>query len=151
MREPVLLLTLVGGLFLGGCYRHDYYYTTVSPEPVPAVWAWNHHLFWGIVRLNQGVPLDAVCPAGNISRVENWMGPLQVVLSVLTAGIYTPTTVRVFCGKDVTPVELDVTVDERTVLELQRTYPDLEERVRAALAPGAPPPTPPLDARGGEG
>lgn len=151
MRKPVLLAALVGALFLGGCYRHDYYYTTAQSEPVEALWQWNHHLFWGIVRLNRGVPLDAVCPQG-IARIENWMGPLQVVLSVLTAGVYTPTTVRVFCGKHLAAVDVDVELDEQGVRELQRAHPDLEERVRAALAPDAPPPVPPaLDATGGEG
>ncbi len=139
MRSPLLLGPLAAIFLLAGCFRHDYYISSAEPEPAPVVWQWNHHLFWGIVRLNSGVPLDGVCPQG-VAYIENWIGPLQVVLSVITGGIYTPTTVRVWCGKSMAPVEVDVALDREAITELERRVPDLEAQVRRALRPDAPAP-----------
>lgn len=137
-----LPIALIGACLLvsAGCYRHDYYVTNTTPEQVPTVWTWNHHLFWGLVRASEDYPLDAICPQGGVSLVENWMGPLQAILSWLTAGIYTPTTVRIYCNAGPKPFTLRIRFDRETLEALRAAHPDLEDRIREALAaPGFAP------------
>jgi len=97
-----------------------------------ADWSWHHHLFWGIVNLNDDTPLDLLCPQG-VARVETWMGPLQVILTAITGGIYAPTTVRVFCRAEAPPVVLRLEVHEALIARLRERYPNLERLLRVAL------------------
>lgn len=129
---PTLFAVALAATLLSGCWRHNYVNTQAVAEVEPAYWSWNHHLLWGIIKLSDDVYIDQVCPAG-VARIESWVGPLQVLFYALTGGIYSPTTVRVWCAKPHVVVPVEVQLDERIIGKLQRMYPDLEERLRAEL------------------
>jgi len=88
----VFLLTAT----LSGCYRHDFAVSGTMPEPHATHDQWQHHLFNGLINLNDDVDLRAACPQG-VSRVENGMSVVNALLYILTVTIYSPTTVEVYC------------------------------------------------------
>jgi hypothetical protein len=132
-RALVAAATLAAVLSISGCFRHSYTYPD-PPEDRAQVWQWHHHLLWGLVNISPSVHLERICPQG-VARIENWMGPAQAIISYLTAGIYSPTTVRVFCAVSPqaaeAPVDVRVELDERTVARLREAFPDLDARVAA--------------------
>ncbi|MFW6049904.1 MAG: Bor/Iss family lipoprotein [Myxococcota bacterium] len=133
MRPTVLTLALAlaTALLATGCYRHQYVNTSVRSSSQAQSYQWHHHLLWGLVNVAPEVPLDRICPRG-VARIENWMGPVQALLSFITAGIYTPTTVRVFCAAGGGPVDVGVRLDGEAMGELEERYPDLQERAERA-------------------
>jgi hypothetical protein len=96
VRSGLAAVVLVAALGTTGCFRHVYSYPA-APEPRASTWQWHHHLLWGLVNVAPSVHLERICPQG-VAHIENWMGPGQAILSYLTLGIYTPTTVRVYCA-----------------------------------------------------
>ena len=141
----VVLVTATLTVGVGGCYRHTYYEVSTVPSIPAADWRWHHHLLWGLISLSEDVPLDRICPMG-VSRIENWIGPLQWILTAITSGIYTPTTVRVFCRSTAPaaptvpaeqPVDVKLELTSKMIDWLQYRYPDLEDRIAAALADAA--------------
>lgn len=127
-----LSVLILSAVLLSGCWRHRYINSQAVQEVQPAVWEWNHHLLWGLIKLSDDVMIDQVCPAG-VARIESWVGPLQVLLYAVTGGIYSPTTIRVWCAKPHVIVPVEVQLDERIIGKLRQMHPDLEERLREAL------------------
>ena len=60
---------------------------------------WHHHWLFGLVRpkLQKQLDIDDLCPAGNASIHEE-VSFANGVVDILTAFIYSPTTVTVTCG-----------------------------------------------------
>jgi hypothetical protein len=137
MRGLILAVALM--LAATGCFRHEYTYPD-PPERRAQVWQWHHHLLWGLVNISPSVHLERICPQG-VARIENWLGPGQAIISWLTGGIYTPTTVRVYCarapgpgeatGNDLEGIAVRVEMDAQTIARLREDFPDLEARVAA--------------------
>jgi hypothetical protein len=79
-----------------GCYRHTWNVPGSVPAAAPEYSAWHGHLLFGLVDLVGPIDLRATCPQG-ISQIENYLGPIGTIISILTLGIFTPVTVNVFC------------------------------------------------------
>ncbi len=141
MKKICLALAFATVLSTTGCFSHVYYNAGTTPAPAPAVYNWNHYLFWGLVGLTGDYALNRICPQG-VARVENWVGPLQTLLTWLTIGIYAPTTVRITCVAG-NAVNVPVHVDKRVAERLRARFGDLVPQLRRALAhPDEPPATP---------
>lgn len=132
MRYGLVALMLSLGILGGGCYRHTYFVAGTTPEAAPREWTWHHHLLWGLVNLNAPVPVNAICPQG-VSRVDDWIGPGQAIISWLTAGIYTPTTVRVYCRLAHMPVTIRLVPDQAALARMKALHPRLEAQLVEAL------------------
>ncbi|MFW5925071.1 MAG: Bor/Iss family lipoprotein [Myxococcota bacterium] len=114
-----------------GCFRHEYVDVGTRSEPHAQVHQWHHHLLWGLVNVAPRVALDRICPGG-VARITNWMGPLQALISYVTAGIYTPTTVRVYCAAGGRSAKVGIQLDDEVIATLSSEHPDLEDGARAA-------------------
>ncbi|PKN59460.1 MAG: hypothetical protein CVU56_00065 [Deltaproteobacteria bacterium HGW-Deltaproteobacteria-14] len=92
-----LLLALLTTFALGACFQHTVYMNEDRPsEPGARLHALNHQVLWGIIDASGPLDLDAVCPEG-AAAVHTEVGPLGVLLGLVTAGIYVPTRTDVFC------------------------------------------------------
>lgn len=87
---PVAVFALVG------CYQHTYHVGSGAPTGSLVYENWTNHWLWGLVSPEEAVVLDAVCPSGN-ATIRSETTFLNGLVSALTSGIYTPTTVQVRC------------------------------------------------------
>jgi hypothetical protein len=95
MRKSVRTAGLVLGLFFwGGCYRM----AVINGEPVPLVKENKglHHGVLSLVEVSQVVPLSETCPNG-FARVDDRVNFVNGLLSGLSDGVYSPSTVFVQC------------------------------------------------------
>ncbi len=83
-------------LLLGGCYHHAFTVAGTLPAPEPPHRMWHHALLLGLVELSDDVELRTLCPVG-VSRVEDEVSAVDVLVAIVTAAIYTPSTVEVWC------------------------------------------------------
>ena len=95
MRPAPLLL-----LLLSGCMSVKY--TATRSEAYGARsgqvhHAWQHSLLLGLIPVSS-VDLDRHCPDTGILHVKSSIGPLGALATVLTAGVWTPSHVRVTCA-----------------------------------------------------
>lgn len=94
---PMFAIALLG-LASSGCFRHNYG-PTVTPPPGPANYTtWNHHLIFGLVAINNGHTSPGQVCGGSPAYVQNYVGIVGWLLGAITAGIYIPTTTRVWCS-----------------------------------------------------
>jgi hypothetical protein len=94
MRRAMLLAAVSCSLALGGCYHVRY---QMKAEAVgPPVTAWNHIFLWGLAG-SGSVDVAATCPGG-LARLETKRSFGNLLLSLLTIGIYTPNQVTVWCA-----------------------------------------------------
>jgi Bor protein len=84
-----------------GCFR-----TTVRsghpPGPAVRFEAWHHGFVAGIIEQSGPYPLDQLCPDG-WAEVRAKTDPLDVLLTVATATIYTPQVTTVVCAEKGAP------------------------------------------------
>lgn len=66
------------------------------PRPTPSYSEWQHHLLSGLVDLSSEIELRDHCPEG-VSRIVDSIEPLNVLVYFLTATIYSPSTVEIYC------------------------------------------------------
>ncbi len=85
---------LLGLLFVGGCYRM----AVLNGEPVPFIKDKKapHHGIYSLVEISQVISLNEVCPSG-FARIDEQVSFVNGLLSGLTNGVYTPSTVFVQC------------------------------------------------------
>ena len=83
-------------LLLGGCYRN----TIITGAPEGEIHLKSAQFFvWGLVN-EPTFRLDEICPEG-VSKVQEYMNPLQCVAAGCTAGLFIPVTVRITCADGV--------------------------------------------------
>lgn len=88
---------LVLAVLLGaGCYQQAYVVSGTVPEGNLADREWRHYLLAGLIPLSDDVELRSVCPQG-VSRIESGQNVLHVLISVLTAFLYAPSSVEIWC------------------------------------------------------
>ena len=98
-----------------GCYEHTYYIGAGSPPEGAIVYDhWRHHWIGGLISPDHEMELAEVCPSGN-ATIKNEVTFLNGLVSALTTGIYSPTTVKVRC---VTGRDADLGFDEGEVSEI---------------------------------
>ncbi len=81
-------------LLAAGCFRNTLYVSGMTPELERS--EWRHHALFGLISFSEDIDLRELCPQG-IARVETRQDALNVLVSVLTIGIYTPSQVVVVC------------------------------------------------------
>lgn len=126
------VLVLTTALGAGGCYRHTYVNPSATPGMIGYA-SWHHHLIGGLINLSGVVNLQAVCPNG-VAEVHNRMGVLNWLLTLITAGIYSPTTVEVVCNGGGGPVSIRIDPTPEMIQRLQAEHPNLTERLVASGA-----------------
>jgi hypothetical protein len=103
----VLLLTMVTA---AACYQHQFHIGAGAPAGALVYDQWRHHWLWGLIDPNSELELRQVCPSGD-ATIEGEVTFLNGLVSALTSGIYSPTTVRVRCSGTRADSGLDVALD----------------------------------------
>jgi hypothetical protein len=104
-------------------------------QPANSVEHWEHFLIGGLVPLSEQWDARADCQAG-VAKVESSMQIGNVLLTAITAGIYTSVTLRVWCaqGAGATGAPSNRTIivvpNSTSLMRLKTDYPDLERMVR---------------------
>jgi hypothetical protein len=90
------LLLLCGALgALTGCYNITYVARSRTPAAIAHEQKQDFFL-WGIVG-KQNVDVRALCPTGP-AKIKGQQTGVEVLLAIITLGIYTPRSVFVTCG-----------------------------------------------------
>ena len=82
-------------LSLVGCYQHTITVGAGAPHAPVVLDQWEHFWIAGLVG-HVDVDVERLCPTGNATVVAKQTF-LNGLVSALTSGIYTPTTLRVRC------------------------------------------------------
>ena len=82
-------------LVVVGCYEHTYTVGGGAPAGPVVYGEWQHHWLGGLIG-ERTHELSNVCPSGN-ATIHDEQTFLNGLVSVLTAGIYAPTTVSIRC------------------------------------------------------
>ena len=83
---------------LAGCYEHTYTAGTGAPRGRVVYESWRHHWLGGLISPDQNMAIEDVCRSGNATVHEEWTF-LNGLVTALTGGIYSPTTVKVRCAR----------------------------------------------------
>ncbi len=97
IRRVVVPLILVAcfAMASAGCYRQSIG-APMPPDRPPQFTKWNHQILWGIIGVDTNTDANAICH-GSPERVSVYVGPVGLLLGIITAGIYVPTTTSVWC------------------------------------------------------
>ena len=95
---PRLALLAVASLTAAGCMRHEYIVSGTVPRTEGAYSTWQHNFLWGAVSATNPVDVRGVCPEG-LSRIESEIAFEQALLHLVTAGLYAPTKMHVYCRR----------------------------------------------------
>ena len=90
------LAVLALAITLAGCY-HATIETGAKPSAVTVEKKWASSWIYGLVPPST-IETAAKCPSG-VAKVETQLGFLNMVVGVLTLGIYTPMDIRVACAE----------------------------------------------------
>jgi len=128
---------LAAAVTMAGCYEHTYHIGAGAPTGTVVYDQWRHHWIAGLISPGDEMALDDVCPSGN-ATIEQEMTFLNGLVSALTSGIYSPTTVRVKCATgradlDIDPEAIEAFVSDPEFLEwVEAVTPELlDEATRA--------------------
>jgi Bor protein len=91
------LATLVLATALAGCY-HATVETGAKPSAVTVEKKWASGWVFGLVPPST-IETAAKCPTG-VAKVETQLGFANMLVGMLTLGIYTPMDIRVACAED---------------------------------------------------
>ncbi len=99
---------LLGGLMLstGACYQYQFTIGEGAPTAPVEEEEWRSHWLWGLISPDNNLELRDECSSEN-ATIEAEQTFLNGLVSVLTGGIYSPTTVRVRCGDGTAWLDLD--------------------------------------------
>jgi hypothetical protein len=88
---------IVAGLFAVGCMRTTFR-SGRMPGDAPTDWnhRWHHSFLFGQLECPGAIEPSRACPLG-WAELELEQDPLQTTVSLLTLGVYTPSTVTVVC------------------------------------------------------
>lgn len=134
-RVGAVLVGLLGTL--AGCFHSTV--MTTGAQPANSVERWQHFLIGGLVPLSEQWDARTDCQSG-IAKVESSMQLGNVLLTAITAGIYSSVTLKVWCaqGAGATGAPSNRTVivvpGSASLLRLESQYPDLERLVREQAA-----------------
>jgi hypothetical protein len=98
---------------------------------------WRHHWLWGLISPDKELALRDVCASGD-ATIETEMTFLNGLVSALTSGIYSPTTVKVRCVGATATLELDdadvarIVADPRFLSWVAEEAPDRLAEARVA-------------------
>jgi hypothetical protein len=108
MKKKMIYGVVLGGLLVAttGCAEHTFNMGTGAPTAPLVYEEWHHHWLAGLIG-ERTLDLEAECPSGN-ATIHDEQSFLNGLVSVLTGGIYTPTTVTIRCEMGAsTEIELE--------------------------------------------
>jgi len=90
---------LLGCLLFAGCFRTGVSTDGSPPPQGPAdVTAWHHHFLFGIIAGGHVAPSQA-CAHG-VRFIKTRISLMNVLLGLVTVGIYYPTQVQLWCRRE---------------------------------------------------
>lgn len=95
-RKTRTLCAAMVAVALAGCYRHTIHVGAGAPRGLVVYDHWTHHWLFGLVNPEEDIYIEDVCPSGN-ATIRGEATFLNGLVSALTSGIYSPTTVTVRC------------------------------------------------------
>ncbi|MFT5687010.1 MAG: hypothetical protein ACI8RZ_007967 [Myxococcota bacterium] len=90
------ILILGAMLALSGCYKTTLVNFPDAGSPGTQASVWQHNLILGLVPLTK-VDVSQTCGDKGVYSVTTQQGFVQLVLTSLTGGIYTPTVANITC------------------------------------------------------
>ena len=121
-------MTMMGLLVVfAGCYEHTFTVGQGAPTG-PVVYSEWHNSWLGGLIGERNLDIDQMCPSGN-ATIHDEQSFLNGLVAALTAGIYTPTEVKIRCDRG-RPVGLDL--DEGEVMSIL-SAPEFLERVEQVM------------------
>lgn len=147
-RRGSMMVGLAALIPLWGCYEHTFTMGTGAPRAPVIYDHWENFWLAGLVGHTR-MDVQRMCPTGN-ATIEAEQTFLNGLVSALTSGIYTPTTLRVRCarGRVTDDVVLDA-ADVGMIVEssafrerIAEELPDRLEEVTSAQTAPAGGPTP---------
>src|SRR5688500_8729464 len=93
------LAVIVALVVSSGCANVRY--ATKAEPAAESTTKWNHFFLWGILPTAE-VELYEMCPQG-VARVEVKHSFLTMLVSLITIGLYNPTSTEVWCAKAAAP------------------------------------------------
>ena len=131
--------SLVNLLTTAACYEHTYTVGAGAPSGPVVYDVWRHHWLGGLIDPDHELEINQVCPSGDATVHEEWTF-LNGLVTALTAGIYSPTTVTVRCRRGRTDLRLSsddvrrIAASEAFLERVVVVLPDRADAVREALA-----------------
>lgn len=124
-------------LGLAGCYQQTFHVGAGAPHGRIVYERWEHFWLSGLVGDHE-YDIRELCPSGD-ATIESYQSFLNGLVTGLTSGIYSPTTLKIRCrGGRRAEVELDDKAVERIVLDeafleaVARNLPERLEEVQEA-------------------
>ena len=114
-------------LATSACYEHTFTVGQGAPTG-PVVYSEWHNSWLGGLIGERNIDIDTVCPSGN-ATIHDEQSFLNGLVAGLTAGIYTPTEVKIRCD---TGRSVDVRLDEGEVMSILRA-PEFMERIEHVM------------------
>jgi hypothetical protein len=96
MRRLALTLSMMALLLASGCHNVTYIAKSRAPSAVQVEEDMNF-FFWGLGGTGE-VHTEKMCPTG-VSKINTREEPLDVFLTIITLGIYSPRTAIVTCAR----------------------------------------------------
>jgi hypothetical protein len=114
-----LSLVAAFALPLVGCMQHTYVAGARTPADEIVYKHWHHHWLFGLIRpkMQEQVDIDKLCPTGN-AVIYQEVSFANGIVDILTAFIYSPTTVTVTCDAGARAAMATATLTEDEVLEI---------------------------------
>lgn len=99
MKKMMIYGVVLGGLLVAatGCAEHTFNIGTGAPTAPIVYEEWHNHWLAGLIG-ERTLDLEAECASGN-ATIHDEQSFLNGLVSVLTGGIYTPTTVTIRCAR----------------------------------------------------
>lgn len=95
MKKNIAIMMTAAALFLSGCATQTAVMNSGSQE---ASFESSQAFFISGIGQSKTIPAHEVCgSAERVAKVQTVQEPLDVVLGVVTLGIYTPRTAKVYC------------------------------------------------------
>ncbi len=118
-RLSSILVVAAFALPLAGCLQHTYVVGVGAPGGEIVYKHWHHHWLFGLIRpkLQEQVDIDKLCPSGS-AVIHQEVSFTNGIVDVLTAFIYSPTTVTVTCDVGARAEVAAVVLTEEEVLEI---------------------------------
>ena len=114
-------------LVVAGCYEHTYTVGAGAPASPVVYDQWENHWLAGLIG-HRTHELSEVCPSGN-ATIHDEQTFLNGLVSVLTSGIYAPTTVTIRCS---TGQSAQLQLSRKEIVSIV-TAPAFRERLETVL------------------
>ena len=112
---------------VAGCYEHTYTVGAGAPAGPVVYGEWQHHWLGGLIG-ERTHELGELCPSGN-ATIHDEQTFLNGLVTFLTSGIYTPTTVTIRCS---TGQSAQLQLSRKEIVSIV-TAPAFRERLETVL------------------